>query len=202
MLIYTEKVLIFSLRNFNEIFRENVNYDNIKSPKNTRVSPSTQNMHFQKNNRKGGQIDLSPAFLELRIEQALYMKRLHISRLYVTLPSDILKNISVFKTNSYNFRRNNNFERRQVHFVCHDTQSLSISGPENSVIRLCSPKQMFLKNSQYSQESTCVWSLFLINLQTLRPSTLLKRDSNTDVCVNVAKFLRTVFLQKIPSGCF
>ena len=156
MLIFTEKVLIFSLRNFNEIFRENVSYDNIKSPKNTRVSPSTQNMHFQKSNRKGGQIDLSPAFLELRIEQARYMKRLHISRLYVTLPSDVLKNISVFKTNSYNFRRNNNFERRQVLFVCHYTQSLSISGSENSVIRLCSPKQMFLKNSQYSQESTCV----------------------------------------------
>ena len=103
MLIFTEKVLIFSLRNFNEIFRENVNYDNIKSPKNTRVSPSTQNMHFQKSNRKRGQIDLSPAFLELRIEQALYMKRLHISRLYVTLPSDILKNISVFKTNCITF---------------------------------------------------------------------------------------------------
>ena len=40
-------------------------------------------------------------------------------------------------------------------------------------------------------------SLFLINLQTWRSITLLKRDSNTSVSlwpVNIAKILRTVFL--------
>ena len=60
---------------------------------------------------------------------------------------------------------------------------------------------VFKKFAIFTGKHLC-WSLFLINLQTLRPSTLLKRDSNTDVCVNVAKFLRTVFLQNIPSGCF
>ena len=46
------------MRNFNEIFRKNVSYDNIKSQKKNRVSPSLQKIHFLKNHREvGGQID-------------------------------------------------------------------------------------------------------------------------------------------------
>ena len=54
---------------------------------------------------------------------------------------------------------------------------------------------MFLKISQISQKN--FWeleSLFLIQLQSLRPATLLERDCSTDVfSVKFAKFLRTAF---------
>ena len=45
----------------------------------------------------------------------------------------------------------------------------------------CSVKNLLLKISQYSQENTLCWSLFLIKPQVFRPATLLKRGSNTDV---------------------
>ena len=38
------------------------------------------------------------------------------------------------------------------------------------------------------------WGLFLIKFQAFKPATLLKRDSNTGVRVDVAKFLRAAFL--------
>ena len=37
------------------------------------------------------------------------------------------------------------------------------------------------------------WGLFLIKLQAFRPSTFLKRNSNTVFPVDIAKFLRTAF---------
>ena len=40
-------------------------------------------------------------------------------------------------------------------------------------------KKLFLKISQYSQESTCVGVCSLIKLPVFAPVTLLKRDSNT-----------------------
>ena len=46
--------------------------------------------------------------------------------------------------------------------------------------RKCSLKKLLLNISQYSQTDTCR-SLFLINLQSWRLVTLLKRDSNTGV---------------------
>ena len=45
--------------------------------------------------------------------------------------------------------------------------------------------------SQYSQENTCVGLLFK------EVSALLKRDSNTGVPVNIAKFLRSFFIEHI-----
>ena len=39
------------LTNFSEIFRKDVTYDNIKSCKKNRVSPSLQDIHFSKNHR-------------------------------------------------------------------------------------------------------------------------------------------------------
>ena len=50
-------------------------------------------------------------------------------------------------------------------------------------------KKLFLKISQYSQESC-------------RPATLLKTDSNTGVFLNCANFLRTPILKNITNGCF
>ena len=41
-------------------------------------------------------------------------------------------------------------------------------------------KKLYLKIPQYSQQSNCV-GLFLIMLQAYSPSTLLKRDSNTNL---------------------
>ena len=43
----------------------------------------------------------------------------------------------------------------------------------------CSIKKLFLKISQFSQESTCVRVSFLIKLHDFSPATLLERDSNT-----------------------
>ena len=47
-----------NLRNFNEIFRKKMTYDNINSHKKTTVSPSLWEIHFWKNHRGwgGGQI--------------------------------------------------------------------------------------------------------------------------------------------------
>ena len=43
---------------------------------------------------------------------------------------DILTEIFVLKISLYNLRRNNAFERRQVHSVYHGTESLSFLGPQ------------------------------------------------------------------------
>ena len=42
-------------------------------------------------------------------------------------------------------------------------------------------KKLLSKISQYSQENICVGVSFLIKMQAFRPTTLLKRDSNTGV---------------------
>ena len=46
------------------------------------------------------------------------------------LSPDILREIIVPKISLYNLRRNNTFERRQVHSVYHGTESLSFLGPK------------------------------------------------------------------------
>ena len=46
------------------------------------------------------------------------------------LSPDILREIFVSKISLYNLRRNNTFERRQVHSVYHGTESLSFLGPK------------------------------------------------------------------------
>ena len=47
------------------------------------------------------------------------------------------------------------------------------------------------------------WSLFLINFQTFRPATLLKRDSNTSVFLwNLWNFKNAFFSQNSYGGCF
>ena len=46
------------------------------------------------------------------------------------LSPDILREIFVPKINLYNLRRNNTFERPQVHSVYHGTESLSFVGPK------------------------------------------------------------------------
>ena len=47
--------------------------------------------------------------------------------------------------------------------------------------RKCSAKKSILKNFPNFTGKHLCWSLFLINLQTFKPATLLKRDSNTSV---------------------
>ena len=57
--------LLNYLRNFNEIFKKDVDYDNIKSHKKSIFTVSLENTFFKKSQR-GGQIDLPrPAFLWL-----------------------------------------------------------------------------------------------------------------------------------------
>ena len=48
-------------------------------------------------------------------------------------------------------------------------------------------KKLFFKISQYSQENNCVGVFFLIKMQTFRPATLLKGDSNTVVFLTIFK---------------
>ena len=43
---------------------------------------------------------------------------------------EILRETFVSKTSSYNLRRNNTFEKRQVHYVYHSTELLSFLGPK------------------------------------------------------------------------
>ena len=58
--------------------------------------------------------------------QALATEMFKIHR---DLSPDILREIFVPKMSFYNLRRNNTFERRQVHSVYHSTESLSFLGP-------------------------------------------------------------------------
>ena len=59
--------------------------------------------------------------------QALAKEMFKIHR---ALSPDILREIFVPKIILYNLRRNNTFERRQVHSVYHGTESLSFLGPK------------------------------------------------------------------------
>ena len=56
---------------------------------------------------------------------------------------------------------------------------------EKAAVRRCSTKCVFLKISQYSEKNFTgkhlCWSLFFNKVAGLRPSALLKRDSNTSV---------------------
>ena len=46
------------------------------------------------------------------------------------------------------------------------------------------------------------WSIFLIKLQTFRPGTLLKRDSNTSVFGKYCDIYMNIMLLNNSSGCF
>ena len=75
----------------------------------------------------------------------------------------------------------------------------------NALIFKSSPSQIFfkidvLKNfTSFTGKHLC-WSLLLIKLQTLRPATLLKRDSNTGVFLwNWRSFFKNSFFYRTPS---
>ena len=56
-----------------------------------------------------------------------------------------------------------------------------------AVVHRCSLKYVLLKILQISRESTLCSSLFLTELQTLRPATLLKIDSHTGVFLYILR---------------
>ena len=51
-------------------------------------------------------------------------------KIHGSLPLDILREKFVSQISSYNLRRNNTFERRQVYSAYHGTESLSFLGPK------------------------------------------------------------------------
>ena len=59
----------------------------------------------------------------------------------------------------------------------------------------CYIRKLFLKILQYPQETPVLESIF--NLQTFKPTTLLKWDPNTCFPVNIAKFLILPILKNI-----
>ena len=66
---------------------------------------------------------------------SIYYKKLQalateMFKIHWDLSPDILKEIFVLKISLYNLRRNNAFERRQVHSVYHGTESLSFLRPK------------------------------------------------------------------------
>ena len=65
-------------------------------------------------------------------------------------------------------------------------------------------KKLFLKLSKISQEKTCVGVyIFLITLQALMPTNLLKRDPNTGVCLrNLRNFSENLFGRISANDCF
>ena len=69
----------------------------------------------------------NPVSIHHRNLQALATEMFKIHR---GLSPDILREIFVPKISLYNLRRNNTFERRQVHSVYHGTESLSFLGPK------------------------------------------------------------------------
>ena len=71
-----------------------------------------------------------------------------------------------------------------------------------AVVRRCSSKQLLLKLSQISQESTCVGVSFnkVVGLKVC--SFMKKRFQRRCFPVKFTKVLRTPFLQNTSSGCF
>ena len=63
-------------------------------------------------------------------------------------------------------------------------------------LKLCCKNGILRKFMSFTGKHLC-WSLFLIELQTFRPSALLRRGSNTDVFVEFTKILRTPNLKNI-----
>ena len=59
------------------------------------------------------------------------------------------------------------------------TKLVLLQTPSRSSHRRCSAKNGALKNLWNFTGKNLCWSLFLIKLQTFRPVTLLRRDSNT-----------------------
>ena len=81
-------------------------------------------------------------------------------------------------------------------FVPKDVQRI-LTSHKSIIIRKYSTRKVFLKNSQYSQENTCVGISFWIKMQAFRAQALLKGDSNTGVFANIEKTLRTPILKNI-----
>ena len=61
----------------------------------------------------------------------------------------------------------------------HDTRVEAPLQLSRAGVRRCSLKKLFLKFQKIGKH--LCWSLILIKLQPFRPTTLLKRDSNTGV---------------------
>ena len=85
---------------------------------------------------------------------------------------------------------------KHVNFVLKDVQII-LSSRKSIMNRKCSKRKMFLKISQYWQESTNFGISFWIKMQAFRAPALLKRDSNTGAFANIEKILRTPILKSI-----
>ena len=90
--------------------------------------------------------------------------------------------------------------------VCHEVRLLWAI-LRKAVVQRCSVQKVFLKNSQNSQENTCVRVSFLIKLQILRLVCNFIKNATLAQVTGVflwifATFLRTTFLQNTFSGCF
>ena len=70
------------------------------------------------------------------------------------------------------------------------------------VIQRCSIKIVFFEISQNSQENACARVSFLIKLQANSCNCIKKETLARYFPVDLAKFLRTPFLQKNSGGCF
>ena len=72
--------------------------------------------------------------------------------------------------------------------------NVSVLYPE-VVVRRCSVKKLFLKISQNSQENTCVRASFFNKVASLRPATLLKKETLEHVfsCKFCEIFKNTIF---------
>ena len=69
----------------------------------------------------------------------------------------------------------------------------------------CSIKKLFLKSMQYLQETPVLESLFnkVAGVQVIRPSTLLKRDSNTGIFLWILQNIyEHLFWRTYAIGCF
>ena len=67
----------------------------------------------------------------------------------------------------------------------------------------CSVKKSVLKNLANFTEKHLCWSLFLIKLQAFRPVTLLKKVSNTSVCLwNLWSYKEHLFWRTSANDCF
>ena len=77
-------------------------------------------------------------------------------------------------------------------------RKLCLEAPTRGVI-----KKAVLKNFAIFRRKHLYCSLFLIKLQTFRPVTLLKRDSNTGVFLWILRnFYKHLFCRTLANGCF
>ena len=100
------------------------------------------------------------------------------------------------KTVKMIYKKNSKKKKKKIKTQT-DSASLILFSCEEAVVQKCSVKKVFLEISQNSLENTRVRDYV-----APQACTSIKKETLAQLFVNLAKFLRTTFLQNTSGGCF